>query len=104
MPFKTMLHVVLIGLLLAPAFVTAENQDESNWNNALKNQYFAGKPIEEANNVIELDAPVRAEDPALVPLKINTTIKQTPDNYIKKFWYWSTITPSLSSASLIHTQ
>lgn len=84
MPFKTMLHIVLIGLLLAPALSTAETQDESNWNNALKNQYFAGKTIEEANSIIELDAPVRAEDPALVPLKINTTIKQTPDNYIKK--------------------
>lgn len=84
MPFKTMLPIALIGFLLAPALATAENQDESKWNNALKNQYFSGKTIEESNSIIELDAPVRAEDPALVPLKINTTVKQTPDNFIKK--------------------
>jgi len=45
---------------------------------------FSGKSIEESNNIIELDAPVRAEDPALVPLKINTKIKQSNGSYIKK--------------------
>ena len=70
-------------LILNPMLAIAE-QDESEWNNTLKNQYFSGKTIEESNNIIELDAPVRAEDPALVPLKINTKIKQTNDSYIKK--------------------
>jgi len=59
-------------------------QNETEWNSTLKNQYFSGKTIEESSNIIELDAPVRAEDPALVPLKINTKIKQTTDSYIKK--------------------
>lgn len=74
---------VALALLLSPLLAIAE-QDETEWNNTLKNQYFSGKTIEESNNIIELDAPVRAEDPALVPLKINTKIKQTSDSYIKK--------------------
>jgi sulfur-oxidizing protein SoxY len=74
---------ITLTLLLSPILALAE-QDETEWNNTLKNQYFSGKTIEESNNIIELDAPVRAEDPALVPLKINTKIKQTSDSYIKK--------------------
>jgi sulfur-oxidizing protein SoxY len=73
----------VLALILNPMLAIAE-QDENEWNNTLKNQYFSGKTIEESNNIIELDAPVRAEDPALVPLKINTKIKQTNDSYIKK--------------------
>jgi sulfur-oxidizing protein SoxY len=73
----------VLALILNPMLAIAE-QDENEWNNTLKNQYFSGKTIEESNNIIELDAPLRAEDPALVPLKINTKIKQTNDSYIKK--------------------
>jgi sulfur-oxidizing protein SoxY len=75
--------ILLIVCLLSPFFACAE-EAETEWNNSLKNQYFSGKAIEESNTVIELDAPVRAEDPALVPLKINSKIKQTNDSYIKK--------------------
>jgi len=59
-------------------------KDESNWNNVLKHQFFAGKTIVESNDIIEIDAPYRAEDPALVPVKIISKIKQTKDRYIKK--------------------
>ncbi|MBM4208714.1 MAG: quinoprotein dehydrogenase-associated SoxYZ-like carrier [Gammaproteobacteria bacterium] len=75
--------IIALTLLLTPLLAIAE-QDESEWNNSLKNQYFSGKTIDESDAVIELDAPLRAEDPALVPLKINSKIKQSPGNYIKK--------------------
>jgi sulfur-oxidizing protein SoxY len=84
MLFKTFLRSSILVLLLIPALLHAETQNENEWDNTLKNQYFSGKSIEESTNIIELDAPVRAEDPALVPLKINSKIKQTDDNYIKK--------------------
>jgi sulfur-oxidizing protein SoxY len=74
---------ITLALLLSPLPALAE-QDEIEWTNTLKNQYFSGKTIEESNKVIELDAPVRAEDPALVPLKIVSNINQTKDSYIKK--------------------
>ena len=70
-------------LLLNPILARAE-QDEIEWVNTLKNQYFSGKTIEESDKVIELDAPVRAEDPALVPLKIVSKVNQDKDSYIKK--------------------
>ena len=75
--------IFIRATLLAQILDSAE-QDEKEWNNTLKNQYFSGKTIEESNAIIELETPVRAEDPALVPLKINTKIKQTDGNYIKK--------------------
>ncbi|MGJ0491625.1 quinoprotein dehydrogenase-associated SoxYZ-like carrier [Methylobacter sp.] len=73
----------LFVLLLMPALALAEG-DEAEWNNKLKDQYFAGKSIEESNGIIEIEAPYRAEDPALVPIKIISKVPQAKDSYIKK--------------------
>jgi sulfur-oxidizing protein SoxY len=81
---KTLFSSSILALLLIPSLLWAETQNENEWNSTLKKQYFSGKSIEESANIIELDVPVRAEDPALVPLKINAKIKQTGDSYIKK--------------------
>ncbi|MGR8980344.1 MAG: quinoprotein dehydrogenase-associated SoxYZ-like carrier [Gammaproteobacteria bacterium] len=78
---RTLLSLAI--LLMIPLSAMAED-DEAEWNNALKNQYFDGKSITESNDVIELEAPNRAEDPALVPLKIISKIGQSKDHYIKK--------------------
>ncbi|MGR9043973.1 MAG: quinoprotein dehydrogenase-associated SoxYZ-like carrier [Gammaproteobacteria bacterium] len=59
-------------------------EDETIWHNVLKDRFFAGKTITESGDLIELDAPYRAEDPALVPLKIRSKRVQTADRYIKK--------------------
>jgi len=77
--FKIALLVILLTPLLA--FAT---KDETQWNKVLKNQFFPGKTIQETNDIIEIDAPYRAEDPALVPIKIISKIKQTKASYIKK--------------------
>jgi sulfur-oxidizing protein SoxY len=74
----------LIALLFTCTLAVADTTDEVEWNNVLKDQFFAGKTITESTDVIELDAPYRAEDPALVPLKISSKIKQSKDHYIKK--------------------
>lgn len=79
------LHKVACLLLLLPAIALAEG-DDITWNNTLKSQFFAGKIIEESNAVIELEAPYRAEDPAIVPVKVTSKIPQTKDKYIKKIW------------------
>jgi len=73
----------LFALLLMPALALAEG-DEAEWTNKLKNQYFAGKSVEESNDIIEIEAPYRAEDPALVPIKIVSKVPQAKDSYIKK--------------------
>jgi len=74
----------LVLVLSMPPLAAFAEGDENEWNATLKNQYFAGKTITEGNEVIELEAPYRAEDPALVPLKIVSKIPQTQDTYIKK--------------------
>ena len=74
---------LLLPLLLLPMLVMAA-QDDSKWNNELKQQFFAGKTIRETNDVIAIEAPYRAEDPALVPVKIISKIPQTRSRYIKK--------------------
>ena len=80
-PLKT-LGLLIAGLLIANLALAAA-EDESSWNNVLKKQYFGDRPIEETTNLIELTAPYRAEDPALVPISIAAKIPQTPDKYIK---------------------
>ena len=80
---KQMIKIFFSILLITPLLASAA-KDESNWNNVLKEQFFSGKNIKESNDIIEIDAPYRAEDPALVPLKIISKIKQTKDKYIKK--------------------
>ena len=74
----------LVIFLLMPMLALAEINDEKEWNTVLKDQFFAGRAITESNDVIELEAPYRAEDPALVPLRIISKTKQTKDDYIKK--------------------
>jgi len=73
-----------IFLLLLP-FVSLAAQDESRWQNEIKPQYFADKVIKESD-LLAIEAPYRAEDPALVPVKIISKIPQTPERYIKKMW------------------
>jgi sulfur-oxidizing protein SoxY len=82
MRYKNVLPAMLLTALLPIAALAAE--DEKIWNNVLKPEYFAQQAIQESNDVIELEAPMRAEDPALVPFKIVSKIKQTKDNYIKR--------------------
>ncbi|MGZ4995305.1 MAG: quinoprotein dehydrogenase-associated SoxYZ-like carrier [Methylobacter sp.] len=82
MKYSKLLPVILTATLLPITAIAAE--DEKIWNNVLKQEFFAQQAIEESDNFIELEAPVRAEDPALVPLKVTSKIKQSKDHYIKR--------------------
>lgn len=77
-------NILLLVLCLLPVLGVADKKDEKNWNSMLKNQFFSGKMIQESNEIVEIDAPYRAEDPALVPIKIISKVQQTKDRYIKK--------------------
>ncbi len=78
------IKICFLLVLFVPIIVTAATKDETQWNKLLKKQYFSEQPIQESNEIIEIDAPYRAEDPALVPIRIISKIKQTKDRYIKK--------------------
>lgn len=72
--------LLALGLLFAQA--AAAGEDDA-WNNVLKKKYFGDRAIEETTDLIELNAPYRAEDPALVPISFTAKIPQTPAKYIK---------------------
>ncbi len=77
------LKTLYVLLMWMPVMVMAA-QDESKWADELKKEFFAGRTINESDFVIALEVPYRAEDPALVPVKINAKIAQSEDRYIKR--------------------
>lgn len=80
--FRNLLPI-LAGLCFIANTAHAASEDETAWTTTLKPQFFADKTIDETNPPLEITAPYRAEDPALVPLQITSKIPQTPEHYIK---------------------
>ncbi|AAU90464.1 MULTISPECIES: quinoprotein dehydrogenase-associated SoxYZ-like carrier [Methylococcus] len=76
--------LLVTGIALSTLVQATDPQDEGAWTGALRAQYFGDRPIEEGNGVIELTAPYRAEDPALVPIQITGKIPQTAEKYIRR--------------------
>ena len=74
--------LLLAGLMFANMALAAAEEDAA-WNTVLKQKYFGDRAIDETAPAIELSAPYRAEDPALVPIAITAKIPQAPDHYIK---------------------
>lgn len=77
---KMALLFLLTGLL-SPA--SASDNNEAIWS-ALKQNYFGDRPIrEQANELLLIEAPKRAEDAAIVPVTIKSPLAQTQDHHIK---------------------
>ncbi|HYE36038.1 quinoprotein dehydrogenase-associated SoxYZ-like carrier [Methylocaldum sp.] len=81
--FRKGIWLALASVLVLASSAFAAGEEEAAWNGGLRQKFFGDRPIAESNQVIELTAPYRAEDPALVPLQINSKIPQTQDRYIK---------------------
>lgn len=76
--------VFTLLLLFLVSNVTFAAKNELKWTQVLQSQYFPGKIIQDGSDIIRLTSPVRAEDPALVPVKVTANIKQTKERYIKR--------------------
>ncbi len=63
-----------------------KNQSDKVWDKNLRPGAFQDREINEnqADAVIEIKAPYRSEDPAVVPVSIHSKIPQTAERYIKK--------------------
>jgi sulfur-oxidizing protein SoxY len=97
--YRTLVHTVSAAAIFALAIPTMadvndlrnrspddlKKQSDRVWEENLV-KAFNGKEINEnqADAVVELKAPFRSEDPAVVPVSIHSKIPQTPDRYIKK--------------------
>lgn len=93
---------IIVGRLLAASFASAaallpitafavaaeapQASEVSIWSK-VRGSLFAGRAInEDASEVVQLDAPSRAEDASTVPIAIRTNLMQTPGRYIKKLY------------------
>jgi sulfur-oxidizing protein SoxY len=75
---------LLMGLLIQCGWAIAAADSESKWNSVLRNRYFGQQKIVESDKVIELTAPYRAEDPALVPISVISKMEQGSARYIER--------------------
>jgi len=83
---------LLLGGLLGLAVVAGtgsaadEKAKDEPWPK-LSKVLFGDRTIkEDAGDVLTLEAPVRAEDAAVVPIAIRTRLEQTPEKYIRKIY------------------
>lgn len=74
---------ILAGLLLAVFAALPAVSADTVWLDPVRQAYFSDRPITESADVIRLEAPERAEDPAVVPVSITAGFPQTADRYIK---------------------
>ncbi len=68
----------------APAADTGS--DTEQWRK-VRQALFADRPIaQDAGSIVQLEAPVRAADAAVVPIAIRTKLTATPQRYVRKLW------------------
>jgi sulfur-oxidizing protein SoxY len=72
-----------VGLAVTSGLTPAAAEAPSEAWPDLREWLFADRLIEDGAGVIELAAPYRAHDAAIVPLEITALIPQTPERYIK---------------------
>ena len=83
--FPSSLAVLLFAIIALPfcnIALAADDRDKV-WNEQLKDYYFEDKEILDGGSLIEMTAPKRAEDGAVVPVTINTLVPQKPDYFVK---------------------
>ncbi len=69
-----------LSVVVAPRDVAAV---DDAWEAGLRAYFFDTRPVAESEEAIVLQAPIRAEDGAIVPIKINATFPQTEGRYIR---------------------
>jgi sulfur-oxidizing protein SoxY len=68
---------------LVPRAAWAATPPGERWQ-MLRPKLFGDKPIASAEGLIEVEAPPRAADAALVPIAIRSRVAQTPQLYVKR--------------------
>jgi sulfur-oxidizing protein SoxY len=76
------LALCLAAPVVAGAADPLPSPDTETWA-ALRANLFQGRPVAVSDTVIALDAPDRAEDGAVVPIAVRTSVPQTPAHYVK---------------------
>jgi sulfur-oxidizing protein SoxY len=73
--------IATLALSSAPP-VLADEAEDARWN-ALRAMLFGDRPIHDGAQVVSLEAPYRAHDAAIVPLRFEPAFPQTDERHIK---------------------
>ncbi|MDC9729062.1 MAG: quinoprotein dehydrogenase-associated SoxYZ-like carrier [Methyloprofundus sp.] len=76
--------ILSLLFLLSLSNVVFAAKNEAKWLQVLQPQYFPKQSILDGKDIIQLTSPIRAEDPALVPVKVTAKLEQTKERYIKR--------------------
>ena len=79
-PLAALLGALL--LVVGAPLATASEGDEARWE-TLREALFPGRTLHDGAEVVGLEAPKRAYDAAIVPVRIDAAFPQTADHYIK---------------------
>ncbi|RZU02226.1 quinoprotein dehydrogenase-associated SoxYZ-like carrier [Rivibacter subsaxonicus] len=83
---------------------SGDNPEASERWQQVRKSLFAGRQIKTpADGVIALEAPLRAEDAAIVPIAIRSAFAQSPQRSIRKVWLIIDNNPSPVSAVFSYT-
>jgi sulfur-oxidizing protein SoxY len=82
MPRGLSVAALAVVCALALSGQPATAADEGAWSD-IRAHLFQDREIADGAGVISLEAPKRAEDAAIVPIKVTAAIPQTPDRYIR---------------------
>ncbi len=94
-PDKARLYRWLLGALLAlPGIAVAGAAEDAVWLGGLKASYFGDRPIVESDEIIQLEAPDRAQFAAIVPISVRSKIPQTAERYIKTITFIIDMNPA----------
>lgn len=95
--------LLCLGFLAGPAMALEESAKDDIWNKVRKS-LFSDRPIStEAEQVLQLEVPTRAEDAATVPIAIKTRVPQTSSQYVKKVYLLIDKNPSPIAAIFTFT-
>jgi sulfur-oxidizing protein SoxY len=77
------IFALLLSTIMMSFTATAATPKEPLWP-SLKVAYFGDKEIRDnADDLLVMEAPKRAEDAAIVPISVKALVPQTADKYIK---------------------
>ena len=79
------MFVILLAWIMTPLIAIAATESDveaARWQ-ALHQQLFSGRPIADGSGIVALDAPYRAHDAAIVPIRVRALFAQAPERFIE---------------------
>lgn len=81
--YVLLLLALWLGLLSSGVLAAEAETDNYAWEHKLRQEYFGTQAIQDGAGVISLQTPYRAENAAIVPIRISAGFPQSATHYIK---------------------